>query len=177
MLSQNLFFAGVGLVALQRVAELVYSKRNEKAILAQGGFEYAPEHFLWMKIIHASWLLGTILEVWFFKRAFLALPGFICLGLFLLGQILRVTAIFTLKSRWTATIMVLPGKKTISHGIYRFIKHPNYWGVFLEIAFLPLIHGAYLSSLVFSVLNLAILKIRISNEESVLRRYCSYEKI
>jgi methyltransferase len=177
MLSQKLFLVLVALVVVQRLLELWYSKRNEKAILAAGGFDYAHEHFLWMKLIHASWLMSMVLEVWWLERVCPPLFAFLCLGLFLLGQLLRITAILTLKSRWTACIMVLPGKTTISHGIYRYIKHPNYWGVILEIAFLPLIHGAFLSSIIFSLLNLVILKVRISNEESILRRYCSYGKI
>lgn len=162
----------VTLVALQRLVELWWSHRNEKALLALGGLRCAPKHFTWMKLIHASWLIAMVIEVWVFNRPFYPTWGTICFLLFMVGQIVRILAIATLGQRWTASIVVLPGKKLVSHGIYRFIKHPNYIGVILEIAFLPLVHGAVISSLIFSLLNLVILKIRISNEEHALRAHC-----
>ncbi|OPZ20846.1 MAG: Isoprenylcysteine carboxyl methyltransferase (ICMT) family protein [bacterium ADurb.BinA186] len=172
MLSQQLFFLLVALVALQRLLELWWSHRNEKALLASGGIRCAHEHFKWMKLIHASWLIAMVLEVWIFKRPFYPLLGGLSLFLFAIGQLVRITAIATLGQRWTASIMVLPGKKLVSHGLYRFIKHPNYVGVIVEIAFLPLVHSAILTSVIFSLLNLIILRIRIVHETQALKKYC-----
>ncbi|MCA9506916.1 MAG: hypothetical protein KC505_00665 [Myxococcales bacterium] len=172
MLSQKLFFILVSLVACQRIFELYWSHRNEKILLAQGAFRHAHDHFLFMKMIHATWLIAIFIEVYFLRRTFYPLWGYFSLSLFFIGQILRITAIVTLGHRWTASIVIVPKEKLISHGIYRFVRHPNYWGVILEIAFLPLVYSAIYTSVIFSVLNLIILFVRIRHEERGLRRYC-----
>ncbi len=175
MLSHHIFLLVVLLVVIQRLAELLLSRYHEKKILASGGFEHAPEHFKWMGLLHGTWLLSMMLEVNLLNRPYiwaLALPS---LTLFLIGQALRITAIATLKHRWTAKIMVLPEIPVVKTGIYRWCKHPNYIGVVLEIAFLPLIHSAYITAILFSLLNGLLLWIRIGYEEQVLTRYCGFK--
>lgn len=172
MLNTKIFTILIILLAGQRLFELFWSRRNEKILKNKGGFEVAHEHFIWMKLLHLTWLCSTLFETWFFKINLNITLTCLSLGLFLLGQVLRLSAIFTLKERWTASIMILPKVKVINKGIYKYLRHPNYLGVVLEIAFFPLIGGAVVTSIIFSFLNFIILKIRLSNEEAALSRYC-----
>ena len=167
-MSLYIFITFVFCIALQRLGEMFLSKRHEKAILARGGREHAPGHFLAMKLIHLGWLIAMPLEVYIFNRSFswyLCIPALI---LTLLGQALRYMAISTLKDRWTVRIMTIPNAPPVVGGIFRYIRHPNYIGVVLEIMAIPLLHTAYLTALVFSVLNALLLYVRISEEEKAL---------
>ncbi len=172
----NLLFLGlVALIAVQRVLELRLSKRNAEAIRAQGGVEVGGGHMPWMKAMHAAWFAAMIAEVFLLGRPFalgLAVLGIVGLGV---GQGLRYAAIRTLGPRWTATIMILPGAPAVASGLYRRIRHPNYLGVMLEIAAVPLIHTAWLTALVFTVLNALVLRVRIRAEEAALREANAYD--
>ena len=153
---------------MQRLGEVFLSKRNEKAILARGGREHAPGHFRAMKLIHLGWLIAMPLEVFIFARAFnwyLFVPALV---LTITGQVLRYAAISTLKDRWTVRIMTIPSAPPVVGGIFRYIRHPNYTGVVLEIFAVPLLHSAYLSAIVFSLLNSLLLYVRIGEEEKAL---------
>jgi len=112
-----------------------------------------------------------VFEVWIFKRTFL--PGFAVVSVLVLvaAQILRVWTLRTLGDRWTTRVMVVPGEDLIPNGPYRWIRHPNYLVVVTEIAVLPLVHAAWLTALVFTILNLTMLRIRVGVEEEALRRY------
>ncbi len=169
MVTRILFTALVLLVAAQRLFEVRKSGRNEATILARGGREHAPWQMPWMRALHASWLVAAVAEVWLVPRAFdrrLAIVAFVA---FLTGQILRLTAMRTLGWRWTVRVMTVPGLAPVHRGIYRFVSHPNYIGVVLEIAALPLIHSAYVTSVAFSALNGVLLRWRIRAEEAALR--------
>jgi methyltransferase len=169
MVTRAVFTVFVAVVAAQRVLELKRSARNESEIRARGGREHAPWQMPWMRALHGSWLAATVLEVWLVPRAFdprLAAPAF---ALFATGQALRFAAIHTLGWRWTVRVMTVPGLAPVRSGIYRLVNHPNYVGVVLEIAALPLIHSAYATSLVFSALNGALLRWRVRAENAALR--------
>ena len=94
----------------------------------------------------------------------------------LAGQGLRYAAIHTLGERWTVRVMTLPGAAPVTHGIYHFIRHPNYLGVMLEIAAVPLIHSAYLTAITFSIANGLLLAWRIRTEEAALNEQNNYEQ-
>ena len=164
-------------LGIQRLAEMRLSARNERRILDNGGREYAPGQFQVMKLLHTAWFLAMIAEVFGLQRPFnpsLALAA----GLgFLAGQALRYAAIFTLRERWTVRVMILPGAPPVNRGIYRFIRHPNYLGVILEIAAVPLLHSAYLTAIVFSIANALLLIWRIRTEEAALQDNNSYEQV
>lgn len=167
-MSLYIFTAFIFLIALQRLGEVFLSKRNEKAILARGGREHAPAHFRAMKLIHLGWLIAMPLEVFIFNRIFswyLFIPALL---LTITGQALRYAAISTLKDRWTVRIMTIPNAPPVVGGIFRYIRHPNYTGVVLEIMAIPLLHTAYLTALVFSLLNALLLYVRIGEEEKAL---------
>jgi methyltransferase len=156
-------------VTLQRVGELVVSRHNTQRLMARGAVEVAPGHYPLIVAVHASWLIS----LWVFGHeqpvniAFLA--GYLVL------QGLRFWMLWTLGARWTTRIIILPGQPLVSGGPYRFLPHPNYAVVTGEIAVLPLTLGLPLLAGVFTVLNAAVLAIRISAENRALAAAC--EKI
>ncbi|HEY6880549.1 MAG TPA: isoprenylcysteine carboxylmethyltransferase family protein [Polyangiales bacterium] len=172
-------WAYVGLLAcvvVQRLLEVRVSKRHEAALKARGASEHAAAQMPWMVALHASWLACCLLEVWFFQRPFRLWLGVLSLLVFALGQVLRLLAISALGERWTVKIITLPGAPAVSHGIFRYLRHPNYLGVILEIAALPLVHGAWLTALVFSLANGVLLYARIRAEEQALRDTGDYRE-
>ena len=151
------------LVTLQRLGELWLSHRNTERLLAAGAVEHGAGHYALAITLHAAWLIA----LWFLA------PGravnWWLLGLYLLIQVARVWVIASLGRRWTTRIIVLPDAPLVSRGPYRFVDHPNYLVVALEIAVLPLVFGLVELALVFSLLNAAVLFIRIRAENEALR--------
>lgn len=175
-MSFNIFLGFILIIALQRLFELRLSKRNENIILRRGGREHAPEHFIYMKLIHLSWLIAMPLEVWYFERPFRIYLFIVALALTLTGQFLRYAAISTLKDRWTVRIMTLPKAAPVVDGIFRFVRHPNYFGVILEIMAIPLLHSAYITAFTFSIANAFLLRVRIRAEEHALGVENNYQQ-
>ena len=162
-----LIFLAVGLVGLQRLLELALSRRNERLLRARGAVERGRGHYPLIVALHVLWLLSTLIE------GFLRGPGLpaywpIPLALFLLVQPLRYWAIFSLGQHWNTRILVVPGARLVRRGPYRYIKHPNYVVVGVEILTFPLIFGAWITALVFSILNAALLYVRIKEENRAL---------
>lgn len=176
-MTKYLFLAFVLLLAVQRVVELRLSRRNEAWMAAQGGREHAPGQFRFMKAMHALWFVSMLAEVFLLRRPFLPALASAALLFLLLGQALRYAAIRTLGRRWSVRIFTLPGAQPVEAGIYRYLRHPNYLGVILEIAAVPLLHTAYLTALVFSLLNGLVLWGRIRAEEVALRQENDYDQI
>lgn len=172
MSTRLLFLGFVALLGVQRLFELRLSNRNERRMRRHGGIEHAPETYRWIVALHAAWFAAMLLEVFIGRRQFrprLALPAF---GVFTVGQALRLTAIRTLGWRWSTRIMKVPGPAgaSVKRGIYRYIRHPNYLGVQLEIMAAPLVHSACITSAVFGVANLLLLRDRIRREEQALKQ-------
>jgi methyltransferase len=177
MVTQFLFIALLFFLALQRLAELRLSKHNESIILAKGGREHAQEHFPFMQVLHISWFFAAISEVIFLERFFIPWLATVAVLLLVAGQLLRYAAIRTLGPRWSVRIMTQPGSPPVNTGIYRYIRHPNYLGVILEILAVPLLHTAYLTALFFSIANALLLMKRIRAEEAALAQEDQYEKV
>lgn len=150
-------------VTLQRAAELVIAQRNTKRLLQQGAVEVGAGHYPVMVLLHATWLAALW---WFGWQAAIALP---LLALYLLLQLFRVWILMTLGRRWTTRILTVPGEKLVTAGPYRFLRHPNYLLVALEVPLLPLVFGLPWLALVFGLLNLAMLAWRIRIEDGALR--------
>ncbi len=170
------FTALVVVVALQRIWELGRSRHHESLLLAMGGREWASGQMPWMRALHAGWLIAMPLEVYFLHRPFdlrLALGAFL---FFVGGQALRIAAMSALGDRWTVRIITLPNRPPVDGGIFRFVRHPNYLGVVLEIAALPLIHGAWITAAAFTLANGVLLTLRIRAEEAALRRDNDYDR-
>lgn len=168
MVTRWIFTGFVILLALQRLFELRLSARHEAIIHSLGGTEHAAWQVQAMKALHLGWFIAMLLEVYGLHRPFL--PGLSLLALITLltGQGLRYAAILSLKWRWTVKVMTLPGYPLVRKGIYRYLRHPNYLGVILEIFSTPLLHSAYVTAIVFSLANLLLLSARIRTEDKVL---------
>ncbi|KQQ85895.1 isoprenylcysteine carboxylmethyltransferase family protein [Aureimonas sp. Leaf324] len=151
-------------VTLERLAELWLARRNTAALIAQGALEFAPGHYPLIVALHAAWLAGLWWLGW--ERPLHA--GW--LALFVGLQFARLWVLATLGRRWTTRIIVLPGAPLVRHGPYRFLSHPNYVVVIGEIAVLPLALGLPFYALAFSILNAAVLAIRIRAEQAALEQ-------
>ncbi len=152
----------LGVVSLQRAGELIVSRHNTRKLMARGAVEVAPRHYPLIVAVHATWLIS----LWFLGHdqpvIIVALLGYLAL------QGLRFWVMRTLGSRWTTRIIVLPEQPRVSAGPYRFLSHPNYAVVAGEIALLPLALNLPLLAAVFTILNAAVLAIRIRAENRAL---------
>jgi methyltransferase len=167
-MSKTLFVTFLALLAGQRLWEVRLSQRHEALIRARGGREHAAGQFRVMQALHTGWFVAMLAEVLGRNRPFRPWLAAVAAPIFLLGQALRYAAIRTLGERWTVRVVTLPGEPPITHGIYRHLRHPNYLGVVLEIAAVPLLHTAYLTSFIFSLANALLLAARIRAEEQAL---------
>ena len=153
----------VGLVALQRLAEVAWAAHNTKALLRQGGFEVGRSHYPLFVLLHGSWLAAILI----------AAPAdapldWLALGTFVAMQMLRLWVLATLGGRWTTRIIVLPNAPLVRQGPYRYLRHPNYLIVTVEIAALPIAFGVWGVALAFTLLNAMLLAWRIKVEENAL---------
>jgi methyltransferase len=172
--SRVLYTVLIGLVAAGRLVELRVAARNLRDLLAGGGVEAAPEHYRWMVLLHGTFLAACPLEVWLRDRPFVPGLGFPMLLLVVLAAALRWWVISTLAGRWTTRIVCLPGVAPVTGGPYRFLRHPNYLAVIVEMFALALLHSAWVTAIVFSGLNAAMLRVRIRAEEEALSRLSGY---
>jgi methyltransferase len=168
MESQLAFTFIVALLAGQRLWELRRSARHEARLRAEGARESGAAHFGAMKALHTLWFAAMLAEVFLLTRPFVPMLAAGAMVVAIAGQLLRRAAMQALGPRWTARVLTVPGGAPITHGIYRHVRHPNYLGVVLELAAAPLIHTAYLTSIVFSLLNAALLAVRIRVEDRAL---------
>ncbi|MYB53400.1 MAG: hypothetical protein F4X77_14565 [Acidobacteriia bacterium] len=158
-------YAVVGLLAVQRLAELVLARRNRRALLARGAIEIGERHYKALVTLHAGWLLALLVTI--DPRALVSIPWLVVFGLLQCG---RIWVIATLGTRWTTRVMVLPGATRIRSGPYRFVDHPNYLIVCGEIAVVPLMFGAWTLAVVGSALNLLLLRKRLVVENEALAK-------
>lgn len=154
----------LALVTAQRLGELVLARRNTARLMAQGGVETGAAHYPLIVALHAAWLVGL------FVLALDRPVNWFWMVLFAVLQLGRVWIIASLGARWTTRIITVPGEPLVRRGPYRFVSHPNYIVVAAEIAVLPLAFGLPAFAAIFSVLNAAILTIRIRTEAGALRR-------
>ncbi len=150
------------LVTLQRLGELVLARKNTARLKAKGAIEIGARHYPLLVAMHAAWL--ACLWIWGYDQS----VDLIALTAFIVMQGLRLWVLATLGERWTTRIIVLPGAPLITSGPYRYLSHPNYAVVAAEIALLPLaLHLPWLA-LVFTLLNAAVLTIRLRAEQRAL---------
>ena len=151
----------VVLVAVQRLCELILARHNTRRLLAAGGIEHGAAHYPVIVLVHGAWLVAL-----FTLLPEDSLPNPWLLVFFLGLQAARLWVIISLGGRWTTRIVTVPGLGPIRRGPYRFLRHPNYVIVALEIAVLPLAFGAWEMALIFSLMNAAILGVRIRAENA-----------
>jgi methyltransferase len=152
----------LALVTAQRLAELIIAKRNTADLMARGAVEHGAGHYPAMVLMHAAWLVG----LWLFAAGLE--PNLPLAGIYLLLQAFRVWTLASIGRRWTTRIIVVPGETLVAKGPYRFMRHPNYAVVVAEILVLPLVFGLTAWAILFSLLNVAMLAVRIGAEERAL---------
>jgi methyltransferase len=154
----------LALVTIERLGELWLADRNTKRLLAKGAREHGAGHYPLIVALHAFWLVA----LWWLAPRQPVEP--LWLALFFLIELGRLWVLATLGGRWTTRIIVLPDAALVRRGPYRWLSHPNYWVVVAEIAVLPLAFGLWLVALIFSLLNAALLTVRIHAENRALGR-------
>jgi len=155
-------------IACERVAELVVSARHARGLLARGGVEYGLRHFPVMIALHVALIAGCVAEPLAAHRAFIPALGWTMLAVTVAANALRWWCITTLGERWTARVIVLPGAPLVRSGPYRWFSHPNYAAVIIEGFALPLTGSAWITACAFTVLNAALLTVRIRCETAAL---------
>ena len=156
---------------VERLVELVISTRNAKWSFDRGGVEYGRGHFPWLVALHTGLLGACIAEVVLLDRPFLPVLGWPMLVLALLCQAGRYWVIASLGRQWNTRVIVVPGLHLVRRGPYRlpWLRHPNYWIVAIEGIALPLVHTAWITAVVFTVLNAwLLLRVRIPVENRAL---------
>jgi methyltransferase len=156
------------LVGVERLAELAVSRRNAAWSFARGGVETGRGHFPAMVALHTGLLAGCIAEVVLADRPFLPWLGWPMLALALGSQALRWWCIATLGPRWNTRVIVVPDLPPVRRGPYRWFRHPNYVAVVVEGLALPLVHTAWVTALVFTALNVPLLRVRLRVENAAL---------
>jgi methyltransferase len=166
--SQTLYLGFLSVLAAERGLEVAISKANERDAFARGAREVGRGHYRVMAAMHALFFVACAAEVVLFDRPFAGALGFVALALVILAQVVRYTAVMTLGLQWNVRIIVWPSEEPVTRGLYRFVRHPNYVAVVIELACVPLVHGAVVTAAVFTICNAAVLTVRIREEERAL---------
>jgi methyltransferase len=161
---------------IQRLTELFIAKKNEKWMMNRGGVEHGNEHYPFIVSLHVLFLISLLLEVIIFQKELTEL-WFVLVPILLLTQLMRYWSVISLGNYWNTKIIIVPNDIVVSKGPYQFIKHPNYVVVAVEILIIPLLFDAYITSLVFTMLNIFMMTIRIPAEEKALQTYTNYQEV
>ena len=173
MTSLAFFTVLVALVGLERVAELVVSQRNAAWSIRRGGWETGRGHYPVMVVLHTGLLVGMLVEAWVRRPSVGPLLAGTMVLLVLASQGLRWWCIATLGPRWNTRVIVVPDLPLVASGPYRLLRLPNYVAVVLEGVALPLVHAAWLTALVFTLANAALLTVRLRVENAALSSVAS----
>lgn len=168
MTSLTAFTVLVVLVGVERLAELVVSKRNAAWSMQRGGVETGFRHYPFMVLLHTGLLVGALVEAHLRRPDVPSTLAWSMLAVVVLSQALRWWCIATLGRRWNTRVIVVPGLPPVTGGPYRLLSHPNYVAVVLEGIALPLVHASWVTAVVFTVLNAALLTVRIRVENAAL---------
>ncbi len=156
------------LLGLERLLELLLSLRNARRARAAGAMEAGRGHYPVMVAFHSLFLVSCAAEATLVPRPFPGALGWTALGVAVAAQGLRYWAVASLGVRWNTRVLVWPGLPPVTSGPYRFLRHPNYVAVVLEMVAVPLVYGAWVTAVLFSLGNLLLLRIRIRSEEEAL---------
>ncbi len=154
----------VAFLIAQRLIELCFAQFNTRKLRGMGGIEFGAAHYPLIIVLHVTWIAGLLI-----LGHDRAINPF-WLSVFVFLQIGRLWVIASLGRRWTTRVIVLPGAVPVAHGPYRWLRHPNYVIVVLEIAVVPLALGLPIFALIFSAANAVLLAYRIRIENEALAR-------
>jgi methyltransferase len=158
----------IGAVAVERLAEVVVAERHRSVSKERGGVEFGAGHYPAMVTLHTALLAGCLLEPVLLHRPFIPVLGWSMLLIAVAAQGLRWWCITTLGYQWNTRVIVIPGAERVTGGPYRFLPHPNYVAVIAEGIALPLVHTAWITAVVFTILNAVLLRTRIHVENGAL---------
>lgn len=164
------FYLIITFIICQRLVELYIARKNEKWMLARGGIEVGNEHYKLFILLHVTFFIILIYEVHNIVTAQSVAFNIYFFFLFVIAQIMRVWCIVSLGKFWNTKIIVLPKVVMIKKGPYKYMKHPNYLIVFVELFTIPAMFGAYITAILFPILHLLLLTIRIPAEDRALGR-------
>lgn len=165
----------ISIVILQRLVELVVAKRNENWMLSQGAFEVGAAHYPVMVSMHIAFFISLLAEVIQLDKS-LSSIWISLLIIFLVAQVARIWCLTSLGKFWNTKIIILPGADVVQRGPYKWVRHPNYIIVTTELFVLPLMFGAYLTAIIFTLLNVWMLSVRIPAEEKALKEATNYKE-
>lgn len=165
----SLLYVLVGLLVAARLGELTYARRNRRRLLARGARDIPDPTYRWIVLLHGTYPVALLLEAHLAPWAHAQNPVWLLLGIAAAAEALRLWAIGTLGDRWNTRLLAIPGADPIAHGPYRWIPHPNYLAVAIELAALPLAFGLHATAALFTAANVVILAWRIPIEEEGLR--------
>jgi len=174
--SRVLYTGLVALVGVMRLVELVVSRRNVARLETRGAVEVGRSLYPWMVGVHAGFLTACVAEVWLLDRPFFPALAVLCLGLLAGAAALRWWVMATLGRRWSTRVLSLPDTDPITGGPFRYLRHPNYLAVVVEFVALPLVHTAWLTAVLFSLADAAVLRLRIRAEEEALSKAGNYRQ-
>ena len=163
------FFSFIAFVIAQRLAELFFAQKNRKKMLALGAAEYDAAGYRFIVIMHLAFFISLIAEVYFFRRI-ISDYWYIFIVLFAAAQIIRYWAIISLGKFWNTRIIILKGSARIHKGPYRYLSHPNYAAVIVELAVVPVMFNCYITAIVFTFINLLVLSRRIKIENRIMHQ-------
>lgn len=155
------------IIISQRLIELIIARRNERWMKERGGIERGGKHYKLFVILHTVFFISILLEVTFRDVSNIEL-NYILLTLFIFTQGIRIWCIRTLGRFWNTKIIVSPQFSVVNEGPYKYVKHPNYIIVGIELLIIPLLFGVYVTAIVFPILHILLLTIRIPTEEKAL---------
>lgn len=165
----------LALITIERVGELFLSRHNARILRAIGAEEFGRSHLPWFVALHVTWPLALVAEVvWLGAR-----PGpqwGLWLGVFVVAQILRYAVIRTLGVFWNVRVLVVPGIRPIRRGPYRWLRHPNYLAVALELLSGAFLFGAWRTGIAATLIHLVLVRLRVPVEERALRDAAYSEK-
>ncbi len=168
VISLAIYLAILGALAAERIFELWLSARNARRAIAAGAIEAGRGHYPLMATFHTAFIISAAAEALVLRRPFPGALGWVALALAAAAQALRYWCVATLGRRWNTRIIVWPAAAPVTGGPYRFVRHPNYLAVIVEVACVPLIRGCWLTAALFSAGNAALLTRRIRAEEAAL---------
>lgn len=157
------------IIVLERIFELILAARNRKKVLAMGAQEFGHNHYPLLIVLHVGWFTSWLYEACSYGT--LGNYWHLWMAVFLVAEVLRYWCILSLGKFWNTRIFVVPGERLVRRGPYRLIPHPNYLAVALVLLSVPLIFGAWRTSLIFTILNaMLLLRVRIPVEEQALKK-------
>jgi methyltransferase len=168
VISEAAYLILLAVIAGERGFELILSRRNARRAFDRGGIEVGQSHYSAIVIFHVLFLVSCAIESLIRQRPFAGAIATLALSGTIAAQSLRYWAVRALGERWNTRVIVVPGQAPVTSGPFRYLRHPNYLAVVMELACLPMIRGLWITALGFSVGNAVLLSIRIPIEEHAL---------